>query len=121
MNRVLSRMKAERDGRFAETSALFLFLAKGYWPLAQRVKTPRGEIDLIVRRGRTLVLVEVKRRAALEAGLHAVGAHQQQRIMDAFHWWLARHPQYADCATRCDVVVSAPRRFPCHIKNAFSA
>jgi putative endonuclease len=121
MSRAVSYLKAERSGRFAETAALLLLLCKGYWPLAQRVKTPRGEIDLIVRRGRTLALVEVKRRAVLDSGLSAVSAQQQGRIMDAFQWWLAAHPRYAGYTVRCDVVVSAPKRLPHHISNAFSA
>jgi putative endonuclease len=100
MSRAVSYLKAERSGRFAETAALLLLLCKGYWPLAQRVKTPRGEIDLIVRRGRTLALVEVKRRAVLDSGLSAVSAGY---------------------TVRCDVVVSAPKRLPHHISNAFSA
>ena len=119
MNRALSYSKAERSGRLAETAALLLLMCKGYWPIATRVKTPRGEIDLIVRRGRTLVLVEVKRRARLEQGFHAISAQQQNRIMEAYQYWLSGHPSYADFTARCDVVLSAPNRFPHHIENAF--
>ncbi|MES2906298.1 MAG: YraN family protein [Pseudomonadota bacterium] len=115
------RQRAEQQGRKAETAALLLLLFKGYWPLARRAKTPRGEIDLIVRRGQQLVLVEVKNRAHIEAANEAVSGMQQQRIMDAFYWWLARHPRYSHLHTRCDVVLSAPGRFPKHIANAFSA
>jgi putative endonuclease len=121
MSRALSYRKAERSGRLAETGALLLLLCKGYWPLASRVKTPRGEIDLIVRRGRTLVLVEVKRRAVMETGFHSITAQQQNRIIEASQWWLAQNPQHARCTIRCDVVLSAPNRFPHHIENAFSA
>ena len=121
MSRALIRAKAERSGRAAETAALLLLLAKGYWPLARRMKTPRGEIDLIMRRGRTLVLVEVKRRAALEQGFHAVSVQQQRRMLDAFAWWLAHNPRHARCTARCDVVLSAPYRIPRHVRNAFSA
>lgn len=120
MSRALSYKKAERSGRFAEQLALLFLLVKGYWPVATRAKTPRGEIDLIMRRGRTLALVEVKRRVFMEQGLHAVSAQQQVRIMDAFAWWLARRPNYADFTVRCDVVIVAAMRLR-HIKNAFSA
>jgi putative endonuclease len=119
MSRALSYRKAERSGRFAETGALLLLLCKGYWPLAVRAKTPRGEIDLIVKRGRTLVLVEVKRRNKMETGFHAISAQQQNRIMEAFQWWFSAHPFYADFTIRCDVVLSAPKRLPHHIQNAF--
>ena len=40
-------------------------MAKGYRILGFRLKTPPGEIDLLAQRGRTLAVVEVKRRATL--------------------------------------------------------
>ena len=94
------RAQAERRGRIMEKFAALFFLAKGYAIIARRARTPRGEIDLIVRRGNVLVLVEVKTRASLDEGLGAVNAHQQKRIIDAFNWWLARHSRYANCSIR---------------------
>ncbi len=114
------RKRAEQRGHFAEILALFYLLLKFYWPVAQRAKTPKGEIDLIVRRGRQLVLVEVKARKNLELAAEAILPHQQRRIISAFSLWLARHPRYMDCDTRCDVVLVAPWRWPRHIVNAFS-
>lgn len=112
---------AERGGRRAETAALLYLLGKFYWPVARRAKTPRGEIDLIVKRGRQIVLVEVKARPSLEEGHNAIGERQQHRIIDAFAWWLARNPAYTRCDARCDALLIAPGRWPRHIKNAFSA
>ncbi len=43
-------------------------MVKGYRPLAWRVKTRRGEIDLIMRSGRRIVFVEVKTRADIDTG-----------------------------------------------------
>ena len=57
-------------GYWAETAAMFYLLFKGYFPVARNVVAGRGtgagEVDLIVRRGRLLVFVEVKKRRNLE-------------------------------------------------------
>ena len=114
------RQRAERQGHVAETLALWFLLLKFYWPVAQRAKTPKGEIDLIVRRGRQLVLVEVKARQHMQDAAEAILPQQQRRIIDAFSLWVARHPRYMNCHTRCDVILIAPWRWPRHITNAFS-
>jgi putative endonuclease len=52
-------------GLDAERIALLLLISKGYWPMAKRFLAHSGEIDLIVKRGRTIVAVEVKARKNL--------------------------------------------------------
>ena len=58
-----NRRASYRHGHVAEAAAMLLLLAKGFRPVARRYKTPLGEIDLIVKRGRTIAFVEVKARA----------------------------------------------------------
>ena len=53
---------AHRLGLRAEMLAAMLLRLKGYRILAQRLKTPAGEIDMVARRGRSLAIVEVKAR-----------------------------------------------------------
>ena len=59
-----SRAQREAKGRRGETLAAWYLRFKGWRILARRVKTPRGEIDLIVRRGSVVAFVEVKWRAS---------------------------------------------------------
>ncbi len=59
-----AKQDAERAGRIAEWCVLIIYILKGYWPLARRYKTPFGELDLILRKGRQIVCVEVKFRRA---------------------------------------------------------
>ena len=66
------RRKAERRGRRAELIAAWYLRLKLYRVLARRYRTPVGEIDLIVRRGRTIVFVEVKHRPSEAEALEAV-------------------------------------------------
>jgi putative endonuclease len=98
-----------------------LLLAKGYWILARRWKSPVGEIDLIARRGRLLVFVEVKAREHFDDAAEAVTTRQQRRIIAAAEAWLARHPSGRPPEVRFDAVLVAPWRLPRHIRGAFGA
>jgi putative endonuclease len=57
------RRLAWRFGRLAESLCAWRLRLAGYRVIARDVRTPRGEIDLIVRRGQVLAFVEVKARA----------------------------------------------------------
>jgi len=98
-----------------------LLRAKLYRVLARRVKTPVGEIDLVARRGDTLVFVEVKTRsrAATEEQAHA--AVNRARIVRAANWYLMRHPRLSGLTIRFDVIFVAGLSLPRHIANAFEA
>ncbi|MCP1556904.1 UNVERIFIED_ORG: putative endonuclease [Methylobacterium sp. SuP10 SLI 274] len=106
-------------GLSAEGLALLVLMLKGYRPLARRFAAAGGEIDLIVRRGRTIAFVEVKARATLDAAATAIDARKRARLSRAARAWLARHPLAADATLRADAVFVAPRRWPRHLPNAF--
>ena len=116
-----SRAAAYRHGLRAEIAAATLLLAKGYRLLARRYRTPLGEIDLIVKRGRTIAFVEVKARASPAEALDSVGRSAEQRIVGAADLWLARHPDAAGLDLRYDMVLVVPWRLPRHLPNAFQA
>jgi putative endonuclease len=114
-----ARRAAERRGRRAETFVAWYLRAKGYSVLARRFKTPVGEIDLIVRRGRAIAFVEVKHRPTEIEASEATPPAAERRIARAASYWLARHPEAAEADLRFDVVVSVPGRLPRHIMAAF--
>ena len=113
------RRAAHRRGHAAETLALVLLLAKGYRPLARRFKAAGGEIDLVMRRGRTVAFVEVKARADLEGALAAIDARKRERFCRAARAFAARHPSLAGLTLRADAVLLAPRRLPRHLPDLF--
>ena len=115
------RRAAERRGRFAEAAALLLLALKGYRVLGRRVRTPFGEIDLVVRRGRVLAFVEVKARDDMAKAAEAVSLRQRRRIVRAAAWWLARRPAFGNHLMRFDAVLVAPRRLPRHLAGVFEA
>ena len=113
------RRAAFHRGLSAETRAAALLLAKGYRIVARRWQSPVGEIDIVARRGRVLVFVEVKTRERLDEAAEAVTRRQQRRIAAAANAWLARHPEDGFRDIRFDAVLVVPRRWPRHIPAAF--
>lgn len=118
MNSLAGKRAAERRGRLAEGVAAFMLMLKGYRIIVRRVRTPAGEIDLVAKRGRTLVFVEVKARDSLPTALEALTPRQQARIARAAQTWIARDPAYAAFDQRIDVIAVIPWRWPVHIANA---
>ena len=116
------RRRAYRHGLSAELAAALFLLTKGYRPLARRYKTPLGEIDLVVRRGDTIVFAEVKARATLFEAIESLTPAAERRIAAAADIWLSRHPRAATTLTqRFDLVLVTPWRLPRHIPDAFHA
>ena len=87
------RQAAFRLGLSAETRAAALLLAKGFRIVARRWRSPVGEVDLVVRRGRLLVFVEVKARGKLDDAAFSVTERQRRRIIAAAEAWLAESRQ----------------------------
>ena len=115
------RVAAFRLGVSAESRAAFFLIAKAYRIVARRYRTPFGEIDIVARRRRALVFVEVKARDTIDEGLEAVSERGKRRIVDAAQFWLAQHPGDVNAEIRFDVILVAPGKIPRHIANAFDA
>jgi len=109
-----SRRKNDKKGRRAETVAALFLQAKGYRILARRVRTAVGEIDLVVRKGSSLVFVEVKARATLDSAVFALHPATLRRIEAASR---VLTPRYAGrCTTsRIDAVLVRPWAMPVHM------
>lgn len=115
------KQAAFRFGMSAEDKASLLLNAKGYREIARRWKSPVGEIDLVMRRRKLIVFVEVKARGTLDDAAEAVLIRQRRRIVAAAGAWLAAHPEHAGYDMRFDAVLVAPKSFPRHIESAFEA
>jgi putative endonuclease len=112
-------------GRAGETRAAWFFRLRGFRVVARNVSFPDGEIDLIVRRGRLLVFVEVKTRSEDHLGepSESVDRRKQLRIMKCAEAWIARHaPGEVDIRFDIVSIVRTRWRFHiAHIPNAFEA
>ena len=115
-----SRVRAYRRGLFAETIAGLMLRLKGHRIVAQRYKTPVGEIDLVALKGKRLAFIEVKRRKTKEDAAWTLPTRQRRRIVRAAQYWLAGHPDFTGYDIAFDVILAAPWAFPRYIENAFS-
>jgi putative endonuclease len=71
---------------------------RGYRILAANARAGGHELDLVVRRGRRLVFVEVKERARAGYGgpVGAVDREKRRRVRRAAASWLQAHPETAE-------------------------
>jgi putative endonuclease len=106
-------------GRRYEWLAILWLSAKGYRLLARRFGGKGGEIDLVMKRGRTVAFVEVKARGRLDAALIAITPEKQRLIAARIRQWLARNAWAMDHDLRADAVFLAPWRRPRHVPAAF--
>ncbi|MBS0271313.1 MAG: YraN family protein [Proteobacteria bacterium] len=113
------KKRAYLRGRWGEKIAAFYLRMKGYSILENRFKTPVGEIDLLARKGKILVAVEVKRRSTHEEAAFALSSFQKKRIERAFLYYLTRYPSSLDL--RFDVVLISSWKWPCHIQGAWTS
>ncbi len=112
------RERAEQRGREGEAEAAMWLANQGWRILAERVRTSRGEVDLVTRKGALVAFVEVKWRARAADLDFAIDEHRLRRVTAAAE---AIAHQYAkpDDDLRIDVILLAPGRKPHHIENAY--
>jgi putative endonuclease len=114
----VNRLAAEKLGRRGETIAAWFLRFKGWRVIAARVKTPRGEVDLIARRGKTIAFVEVKARANVRDLATAIDAYRLRRVAAAAEILLPKYGK--ECENmQIDVIMVAPWRWPNHLPNVW--
>lgn len=117
------RLNSKRAGDLGERLALNYLVHRGYELVERNYRRRGGEIDLILRRGKTLVFVEVKLRRGSEFGspLEAVTPRKQATIRALAEQYLSEVEADLEEA-RFDVVGiilgGGPARIE-HIKDAF--
>lgn len=116
----MTRTTNYQAGYLAEQLAAALLRLKGYRILAQRLRTPVGEIDLLVRRGNTVAVIEVKHRPDLDSAAGAISPRQRKRLCDAARFVLAGKPELRDHSLRFDALLISRCGWSRHIVNAWS-
>lgn len=92
---------------WAEGVARRYLEARGYRLLTQNYRTRRGEIDLVMRHGGTLVFVEVRQRSRSDYGgpAESIGARKRRRLRLAAQHYLAFRCRRPDPPARFDAVL----------------
>lgn len=105
-------------GFWAEILSEIFLRLKGYQCLCRRYKTPVGEVDLILKKGQTLIGVEVKARSLSSHAFDSLGTPQQKRVTRALQLFQLRNSQYHNCQLRYDFILLVGFKM-CHIKDAW--
>lgn len=114
----MKRQLAEKSGREGERRAAAWLRLKGWRILAERVKTPRGEIDLVAKRSGVVAFVEVKWRKKAADLDTAIDEYRLSRVAAAVE--CIAHDYATDGEDiRVDVILLAPGALPRHIANAW--
>jgi putative endonuclease len=113
-----SRLAAEKRGRQGERLAGWWLRLKGWSIVARRVRTPVGEVDMIVRRGSMVAFVEVKSRKTGQALDEAIDERRLARVAAAAESLAATYMKPGD-DMRIDVILLAPGRAPRHLENVW--
>lgn len=114
-------------GRLWESRAAAHLVRHGLEVLARGYRCRFGEIDLVCRDDKQLVIVEVRARSrgALCSAAESISEHKRRRIVLATRHLLMRHSQWDAQAIRFDVVafdaIDAPEPQIQWIRNAFDA
>lgn len=108
---------AFKSGHAAEWIAALWLILRGYRVLGFRLKSRAGEIDLLACRGPVLAVVEVKRRATMEAALLALKPTQYDRLVAAGEAIRRNRPGLQRLELRIDMVALAPWRVPRHLRG----
>ncbi len=95
-----------RFGTLAEQYAAVYLASRGYRVLDRNVRTPVGELDLVARRGREIVFVEVKARKSHAYGTpeESVTPQKQRHLIHASQAYIAGHRELRGLPYRIDVV-----------------
>ncbi|MEE9141742.1 MAG: YraN family protein [Gammaproteobacteria bacterium] len=116
-------MESRTTGRHWERTAADLLSSHGLVLIAHNHRSKRGELDLVMRDGGTLVAVEVRFRKTASRGSAAesVDRHKRRRIVSAMQHYLMCHPEHRGAPVRFDVVCIDGDHRITWIRDAFDA
>jgi putative endonuclease len=103
---------SRRLGPEAERRVRRHYRLRGYLILDANAWVGGYELDLVVRRGGTVVICEVKARSGTGYGdpVEAVGPEKARRVRQAAEAWLACRPELAGLDVRLEAVAVHGRR-----------
>ncbi len=112
-------MNTTQSGAAGEQAACDYLTGKGYRVLARNFRKPCGELDIVALDGKTLVFVEVKKRASAAFGgpAAAVTVSKQRKVIAAAQCFIKEKSPKFD-SIRFDVLCLLAGEIT-HLENAF--
>ena len=116
-HRDMKRQKAYHFGILAEKIVIWFLRLKGYKILHWRYKTYFGEIDIIAKKGKTVIFIEVKARKYQKAIEEIFGEKQALRVKKAAQMFIDKSPNLHDFSYRFDLILLDKFLLPKHLLN----
>ena len=92
----MTKKQTYQFGIFAERIVIIFLWFKGYKILAWRFKSIFGEIDIIAKKSRCIVAIEVKARSSKIIIEEVLRPKQINRIKKSAEFFIAQNPQFYD-------------------------
>ncbi len=107
-------------GRLAEDRALDYLLREGLVLIERNARSRRGEIDLVMRDGATLVFVEVRQRRSDRFGGAAasIDAAKRARLWRSAEYYLLRYAKLPACRFDAICIEGESLRWLRHVLSA---
>lgn len=101
-----------RLGAYGEQTVANWYSERGYEVIARNWRCRFGELDLILSKGREVVICEVKTRTSNRFGtpFEAVGRTKQQRLRKLAAIWLREAAPFRPASVRFDVAAVIGRK-----------
>lgn len=102
----LKKKLAQQRGADAESRAEAHLLKHGLKPVARNWRCPLGELDVVMRDGDTLVIVEVRARSSHTHGgaLASIDGKKRSKLMRTTLAFVQAYPVWQDAPIRFDIV-----------------
>lgn len=113
----LKKRLSYRAGLWAEHIAACYLAFIGYKVLAKRWRTYGGEADIVAKKGKVIVIAEVKFRRRKEAAAYSITPRQQARLMRSGEYALSR---FGGESVRFDAMLFSFDAWPRHLRNVIT-
>ena len=108
-------------GQGGEAAAKKFLQAQGYEIVDSRWSCSAGEINLIARKNRLIIFVEVKTSRSIDQAVIRLSQGQQRRIVNAAHVWLSKQAFGPRFLFRFDAIFVGGSGQLKHIEGAWTA
>lgn len=110
------KIKAYYFGLLAELVSCFYLKFKFYSIISRRFKCPFGEIDIIAKKGKSIIFIEIKARSNLSC-MELISNRQKHRIIKAAEFFLIKNRDYGNYQIRFDTIFLNKYFWPTHFKQ----
>lgn len=107
-------------GQGGESAARRHLLAQDYEILESNWSCPIGEIDLIAKKNRLIIFVEVKTSRTIDAAIHRISEGQRRRIGQAAQVWIKQNALDPQLFFRFDAILVGAEQKLHHIEGAWT-